>query len=333
MAKSVYLDPVTGEPDDTATQAAPAPAAAPADPTARTVDPSAPAPLPTPAATVPPGNISTQPVIPPGIPAGQRMVDPGPGPAAATASLDPATVVADWMAHNNPQGHTDPAYWLRRFTETGGLRADNLEYWKGRFMEAPGTHVEGGGGAPTAPSAGGNGLDPSISDFFRTQTASLAAQQQRDAEIRAIIRTRLASAQQPVDENAAEVTQPLSAARDEVTRSQDAERTAVAERLYAQGGLNTGALQQQIAQSSERNAGGLSSLRAGLITHLADAKRQELQQLLQLATAQGDAESARAIQGQISALNASVTSSGQGIQLAEFLAQLNQNSAVFGLNG
>lgn len=58
---------------------------------------------------------------------------------------DPATVVAKWLAENNPQKHTDAAYWIKRINDTGGLNADNLDYWKGRFMEAPGTHKEGPG--------------------------------------------------------------------------------------------------------------------------------------------------------------------------------------------
>jgi hypothetical protein len=72
---------------------------------------------------------------------------PAPGATPpASSGLDPSAVVAGWMSGNNPQGHQDASYWLRRMQETGGLNAGNLEYWKGRFLEAPGTHQEGGGG-------------------------------------------------------------------------------------------------------------------------------------------------------------------------------------------
>ncbi len=330
-----YLDPVTGDPQDLP----PPPSGVPpprnhtmgGDDSGGTNPDNTNIPAPNQPPLAPPPTTPVAPQPPP-----TSTWAPAPGhPPAATNSLDPATVVATWINGNNPQGHTDASYWIRRMAETGGLTADNLEYWKGRFLEAPGTHVEGGGGgAPSAPSGGGgNSLDPSISAFYNAQTANLARQQQRDEEIRAIIRSRLASAGGPVDETSAEVTQPLSAARDEVQRSQATERTTLAERLYAQGGLNTGALTQQVQQSAERNAGGLSHLRAGLIGHVADAKRAELMDLLHLATAQGDAESARTIQAQLGALNASVTSQGQGIQLSEFLAGLNQNAALAGLNG
>jgi hypothetical protein len=206
-----------------------------------------------------------------------------------------------------------------------------MAYWQGRFTEAPGTHVEAGGGG-----GGGGGwqqMDPNISAFYASQTANLARQQEQQAQTRQIIMDRLAKAGGPVDENASQITQPLSAARDEVHRSQDRERTALAERGYAQGALNSGQLTQQIQQSAEKNAGSLSSLRAGLITHEADAKRSELQNLLQMATQSGDNESARTIQAQIAALNASVASQGQGIGLAEFGANLNQQAALAGLGG
>ncbi len=333
MAKQIYLDPVSGEPQTPAPQETPPEV---------TPTPTAPAPGPLPTPTVPPGNISTQPVPTPDIPAPGKLVNPGPGPVTAPlAGTDPGragnlndpayrdALIAYWGSQPgaNPSVKNDPNYWR---TVAPKFNGDVNEYIR-RMMLAEGAPE--GGGAPPPPPPGGNGTDPNISDFFKTQADAIRAQQARDAEIRKIIMERLALAGQPVDENSAEVTQPLSAARNEAQRSQDAERTALAERLYAQGGLNTDALGRQIQQSSERNAGSLGNLRAGLITHIADAKRQELESLLQMATAQGDAASARAISAEIAAINASVTSQGQGISLAEFLASLNQNTALAGLNG
>jgi hypothetical protein len=231
------------------------------------------------------------------------------------------------MSGNNPQGHQDAAYWERRIAETGGLRPDNMAYWQGRFLEAPGTHVEDGGGG----GGGGGSNDPNISAFYAAQTANLAQQQARQAETRQIIMDRLRAAGQPVDENSASIRAPLSAARDEVQRSSDRERTAMAERMYASGQLNSGAMNQYIQQSAEKGASSLSNLRANLITHETDQKRAELQNLLQMATASGDSEQARSIQAQISALNATVASQGQGNQLAMFGADLNQRAALAGL--
>jgi len=69
---------------------------------------------------------------------------PQPTNAPPAPAGDYATnMVNSWMANNNPQGHQDAGYWLRRISETGGLRPDNVDYWQGRFTEAPGTHIEG----------------------------------------------------------------------------------------------------------------------------------------------------------------------------------------------
>lgn len=263
------------------------------------------------------------------------------------ARTDPnyiGSVVAQWMATNNPRGHQDAEYWKRRILETGGLGPDNMAYWQGRFTEAEGTHpaeapaapapAGGGAPAPAAPGAAAGG-----SDAYSQFVAMLMQKQQEDAankaKVRAMLMSRLEAASKPVDENDITISQPLAAARDETQRAQQTERTALAERMYAQGGgqLNSDALNQAIQQSSERNAGGLSQLRAGLITHAYEQKLSEMQQDLQLAMASGDTESAQLLQAQIAALSASVQREGLGVNLAEFMAQLNQRTALAGLNG
>ena len=154
-------------------------------------------------------------------------------------------------------------------------------------------------------------------------------------QIRGIIMQRLQAAQQPINEQDTGIAQAVSAARDETTRASEQERTALAERLYAQGsgGLQSGALTQQIQQSGERNASALSSLRGNLMMQAARDKAQELQQLLQLATASGDSEMARQVQRELAALQAALQREGLAVNLAEFGAQLNQNAVLYGLNG
>jgi len=179
---------------------------------------------------------------------------------------------------------------------------------------AGGAQFNGAAGA-----AGAAGGAPAQSDFMN--------------QLRATLLKQIAQAQTPVDENALQITAPLSAARDEVSRSSDAERKALAEHAYATGDLHSSTLGQQMQQSAERNAGGLSQLRAGLISNEYKQKRDELQSYLQLAVASGDAELARQVQMEMAQLNASVNREGQGINLAEFTAQLNQQAALAGLKG
>jgi hypothetical protein len=145
---------------------------------------------------------------------------------------------------------------------------------------------------------------------------------------------QLRKAGQPVDPNSPEIAATMSASSDAGQRASDAERTALAERLYAQGGgLNTDALTREVQQSGEKQAANQSNLKAQLLTNEYNQKLSQMQNLLSLAVQSGDAESARAIQLQIANLQAAVQREGLGINLAEFGASLNQNAALAGLNG
>jgi hypothetical protein len=61
------------------------------------------------------------------------------------------------MPGANPSLARDPEYWLKRITETGGLGADNLAYWRGMAMRPEGAPEGGGSGAPGT-------LPPGLSD-------------------------------------------------------------------------------------------------------------------------------------------------------------------------
>lgn len=183
------------------------------------------------------------------------------------------------------------------------------------------------GTAPPGPTAGGN---PSGS---AGSTGGIYGESDVLGGFRDAIKKRLSDINSPVDENASQIREPMSAARNEAQRVSDQERTALAERLYAGGGLNTAGVDRGIQQSAERNAVGLGSLKASLITREYDARRQDLQNMLAQATASGDNASARAIQQELAQLQAQLTREGFGIDLSKFSAYLNQNAAINGLNG
>lgn len=190
--------------------------------------------------------------------------------------------------------------------------------------------------SPEAQAYGARNLNQQT--IQRGQDTAAAATSPFQNPIRQIILGQLAQAQTPVDPNSPEIASTLSAARDEATRASEQERTALAERLYAQGvagggsgGLDTNALTQQIQQSGERNAGALSTLRGQLLMNAYNQKRSQLQNLLSIATQSGDAESARAVQIQLAQLQAAIQREGLGINLGEFTSQLNQNAALAGL--
>ncbi len=170
--------------------------------------------------------------------------------------------------------------------------------------------------SPTAPAA------PGTASVTAPPTSAFTDQ------LRALLMSRLQSAQAPVDENSPQIAAQVNAARDEGTRQSEQERTALAERLYAQGGLNTNALTQQIQQSAEKNAANVGNLRGTLLMNAYNQKQQELENDLQLAFASGDAESARQIQTQIANLQATVQREGIGANLA--INSANQNAATVG---
>ena len=148
------------------------------------------------------------------------------------------------------------------------------------------------------------------------------------SQLRQILMQRLAAAGKAVDPNDPNIQEPLTAARNEATRGTERERAQLAERLYGQGqGLNTGELTQQIQQSNERNAVGLGTLRANLITREVEGRKNELQQLLSMAFAAGDAEASREIQSQIAQLNAMLQREGFQVQREGIGANLAINAA------
>jgi hypothetical protein len=275
-------------------------------------------------------------------PAPQPQPQPEPGPDRATATPPAASftpqqvsdIVHGWMTSNNPYHHQDANYWVQKILTSNDFANDPqgvIDYFKGRFLEDPNNNPHSPQNQPGANQPTTTTTTTAAPKTTTTTTANdLWMQQLRD-----ILMKRLAAAGTPVDPNAPEITSAVTAARDEGTRQGEQERTALAERLYAQGGggLDTNALTQQIQQSAEHNAATVGGLRAKLIMNEVNAKRSEMQQLLQMALASGDAEAARNIQMSLADLEATLRREGWGIDLAKFQAQLDQDAALAGLHG
>jgi hypothetical protein len=214
------------------------------------------------------------------------------------------------------------------------------ELWLGDYPDPNRVSPNSGGGGAPAPTGGGNQFGVGAPMPRSNSLASFAgfgggASSNAPggiwgadylAQLRQLLMQRLQAAGGPVDENAAGITDALTGARNEATRMTDKERTELAERLYAQGGLNTDAISQQVQQSGERNATALGSLRGKLIMQEYQAKREELRSLLALALQSSDAESARAIQAQLAELEATLRREGYGVQMAAITANQNANA-------
>lgn len=167
------------------------------------------------------------------------------------------------------------------------------------------------------------------------QVPQTAPDESYQAKIRKQIEARMKELGAPVDENAAGISQAVSAARDEANRAAAGERTALAERLYAQGGggLNSNALTQQIQQSGENVGIATAGTRANLIIQEYARRQNELNGDYQMLLASGDAEEARKVQMLMAQLQAQLTREGYSIDLAKYTAYLNQQAALSALNG
>ncbi len=261
------------------------------------------------------------------------------GPATTTSSAPAATSSRPAAAARSSGGINPQSL----HPGTGSTEAEWAisKVLSGEWTQAQADQYLGAGGGGSAAGGGGAGGDVTsaveqwLMKQIQQQEADRESKVALDKQVRDMISQRLTAAGQPVNESDEYIAAPLSAARDETQRAEQTERTRLAERLYAQGGgaLDSNALTQQIQQSGERNAGNLSSLRAGLIGKELTARRGELQSLLQMALAQGDADQARQTQLMIQAIDNQLRREFKGIDLAQFMAQLDQNAALAGLNG
>lgn len=190
----------------------------------------------------------------------------------------------------------------------------------------PTPNTGGGGGNGGGNAGGGTPANTTAQTFASVNSSTLPGNPFQD-QMRQMILDRLRSAQAPVDPNAPEIASALSASSDALARQQKLQRSQTAERLYAQGGLQTDALGRNIQQSNERNATAQSGLKATLLMNAYNQKRTELTNLLQLAVSSGDADSARMVQLQLAALQAQIQREGIGANLA-IAGQSNNNITV-----
>lgn len=210
-----------------------------------------------------------------------------------------SSMISQWanLPGADPTLRSDPAYWMRRIKETGGLGPDNETYWRDMGLYNYRRSPTSGGGSGSAPGA--------VSGFT--------------AEIRKKLMERLGQLEKPFDPNAdPSIQASMQGARLESDRSQEALRKALSERLYAQGTVQGDQVRQGEQQSAERAAVGLGSMRAQLIQRELQSRREEAQGLLQQALSSGDAETARQIQLYMADLDARLRREGYGIQMAQY---------------
>ena len=279
----------------------------------------------------------------------------------------------------NGSGFADRAYWLAHPSEisNGRLEADlngtgtdqptgtpGAGNWSRSGAAdrakwgsaAPAGPVPGaappvpGPSAPPVPSqAGGASSAPAGPDPMAALTAALTNQrndaQGFSANIRQILLSQLQGlGNTSVDETSPNIAPGISAYT--VSRQRALQRTkeANAERHYAQGTLNTGGFDQAQSQAGEQAGQDTANFTGQAVFQEAQAKRQQLAEMLRTATQYGLTDQAQRIQQQIALIDASLRDKGLnqqhgqfgdqlGFNYAQLQAQQNRDAVLAGLNG
>lgn len=184
------------------------------------------------------------------------------------------------------------------------------------------------------PAGGGSGAG------MPTGPGPAAAPDELQQAMRAQLLALMNGANQPIDLNSAGITQPMQAAQLTSDRQLEQGRKAMAERLYAEGDLNSGSLDQGVQQSHERAAVGLAGLHAGLVTNEISARREQVSHALDLANAIGARQEAAQLQRELAALDNAYRYAAMQ-QNADFhddafqqwLAEFNRQTTLNGMNG
>lgn len=215
------------------------------------------------------------------------------------------TAVTGWL-QSGGFGGDDPNYWVGRINDTGGFTPANLQYWQARIAAGP----QGGspGGQYYDPAAAGGG-DASVSDPI-------------DASLRQAILDQIGKDTAPVSLSDPALSGQAAAYHVTQQRSSDQMRSALAERLAAEGlnsgGQGSGTFDTGVQGIQEQQGQNEAGFNANLVAQETQARRQDLTNQLQLANAVGARKEAAQIQLALSQLD----------QTYKYAA-LNQNESQF----
>lgn len=191
-------------------------------------------------------------------------------------------------------------------------------------------YASGGQAAPSAPSpytgaAAGAG-DQALSQFTSYLQSRDQATQQQQAALREILMGQLGQASQPVSADAPGIREVLGGQRLALQRGAERQRAGAAEqRAYdGSGGLGGKAFTQDVSRINEHQAETDATMTGNVLHQELQNKRQQLTQLLAMATQLGDAESARLLQGQLNAIQTQLSQSNFYDSQAYNYSALNQ---------
>ncbi len=293
--------------------------------------------------------------LPPVVPeAGTSLIDrAGQTPGQAPSALDVTGTVNNWMTTENPYHHQDASYWIDKINNAnGGPTQANIDYFKGRFLEDPNNNPHspqnqpgyvapgGSGGTTTQTSTQSPGLlaptAPLAMPTTPAATPESAAQNPQtdfNQQMRNLLMSQLQGLSTPTSADSPDIAPAISAYNVQSQRDQQAERDAIAERFYASGegggDLKSGGFDTAVTRGREEAAGKRANFTGSMVWQAANAKRTQLQQMLQTATSAGLTDQAQRIQQQIAQIDADLRRQGLTQQNSQFTAQLGQQDRQF----
>jgi hypothetical protein len=156
---------------------------------------------------------------------------------------------------------------------------------------------------------------------LRAQTeANTGKQAQERAAMRELLMGRIGQASSPVNPTDPGIKGILATQRLARQRAEERQRSQAAAKYAGEGLLDSGAFDTALSGIEQARGEGEAGDIADVMGQEHQAKRQELQQLLQMALASDDAEAVRSIQQQLAALGAATNQ----VQIGEGGRQFNE---------
>ncbi len=278
----------------------------------------------------------------------QRPPSAAPIPPSATPPIDPTQVQKmEQVGHDGVWNGMNREQWRDAWMSQGTMDAQAMDAWmashgatkmgdNGTFLTPFGEVLDLGTGYktghPTAgwtpPGGGGGGGGTGAGGGDGVGGAGTGGTSFQD-QIRAMLLDQLKKAGQPVDLNDPALKAELDTQGNALEQTRRDRRGAAAERAAMQGllsgGQSSGAFDSEVASGFEDKANNQSAVIANMYGREMQAKRTQMQNLLNMAVQSGDAESARALQLKIAEMDAELKRMG----LAQSQSQWNDS---FGLS-
>lgn len=232
------------------------------------------------------------------------------------------------MPGADPSLGADPGYWLRRIKETGGLRADNLQYWQDAgvgptaFFNNPNRESGSSSGGSTSTSTTTSGSLPAPTPVYTPYVPNPGAQNQPDELFKFLMEKARQSTK--IDPNDPMVRAQSDNYAANLERKGRRYLSELAERKGAGG--NIGAESRMIA---EKNAQAGAAHEGELMQHLADQRRAEIMQALSLGTQYMTAQQQRALQQELALIDQNLRAYQIQVQDNQFGRSMSQNDTQF----